>query len=168
MTGVALGLTGSPTQYFRILESATKAWGDINKRALHNAIRRLYRSKLIDAKDNPDSSVTVILSNKGKKRALTYQIDEIKIPEMKKWDRNWRVVLFDIPEKFKKSRDALSLALKKMGFYKFQKSVFVHPFECQNEIDFVIEFFSLRPYVRYLTASHIDNELDLKHRFRLN
>lgn len=168
LAGVALGLTGSPIGYFKIIESVAVEWSKINKRALHNAIRRLYKSNLIDAKDNQDGSVTMILSGKGQKRALTYQIDEIQIPKMKKWDGNWRIVLFDIPEKHKKARDALSLTLKKIGFYKFQKSVFIHPFECQNEIDFVIEFFSLRQYVRYLTAHKIDNELDLKHRFRLN
>ena len=109
----------------------------------------------------------MVLSQKGKKRALTYQIDEIKIPKMKKWDGNWRIVLFDIPEKFKKSRDALSLTLKKMGFYKFQKSVFIHPFDCKYEIDFVVEFFSIQSYVRFIIAHHIDNELHLKRHFRL-
>lgn len=167
LAGAALGLTASPMGYFKIIGGVAKEWKKINRRALHNAIRRLYKSKLIDVKDNTNGNVTMILSEKGKKRALTYQIDEIKIPKMKKWDCNWRIVLFDIPEKFKKSRDALSFALKKMGFYKFQKSVFIHPFDCQNEVDFVIEFFSLRPYVRYIIAHHLDNELQLKHHFHL-
>jgi len=49
--------------------------------------------------------------------------------------------------------------LKKIGFYPFQKSVMVHPFECRDEMDFVIEFFNLRPYVRTMLANNIDNEL---------
>lgn len=86
---------------------------------------------------------------------------------MKKWDSQWRIVIFDIPERFKKARNALSLTLKKMGFYPLQKSVFVHPFECADEIDFVIEFWNMRPYVRLVLATHIDNELHLKNHFGL-
>jgi len=49
-----------------------------------------------------------------------------------------------------------------MGFYQLQKSVFIYPFECSNEINFVIEFFNLRPFVRQILAERIDNELHLK------
>jgi len=167
MGGLALSLSASPILYFKIIGDIARAWEEINKRALHGAIKSLYRSKLIDAKDNEDGSVTMVLNEKGKSYAVRYDIESIKIPPMKRWDRKWRVILFDVPEKYKKSRDALSFTLKKIGFYKFQKSVFVHPFECRNEIDFVIEFFTLRPYVRFMTADHIDNELDVKHRFGL-
>lgn len=165
--GLVLGLSGSPRQYFRVIKTIGKDWKRIDARALHNAIKSLYKSKLIDAKDNPDMSTTLILTKKGKNRALTYQIDEIKIKPMTKWDAKWRMVLFDIPEKHKKGRDALSRVLKNMGFYKFQKSVFISPFECGDEINFVIEFFNLRPYVRSIIATKIDNELDLKRHFDL-
>ena len=167
LAGAALGLTHSPTQYFRIVKEAEKEWARINRRALHNAIRKLYRAKMVDSKDNKNGSTTIFLTQNGKKKALTYKLDEISIPEMKKWDGNWRVVLFDIPEKHKKGRNALSQLLKQMGFYRFQKSVFAHPFECKNEVDFVVEFFALRSYVRFILAHHIDNELHLKHHFGL-
>ena len=86
---------------------------------------------------------------------------------MKKWDRKWRIIIFDIPEKCKKARDALSRSLKNAGFYRLQKSTFIHPFECKDEVDFVIEFFNLRPFVRFIIAEHLDNELHLKHYFNL-
>ena len=78
------------------------------------------------------------------------------------------MVLFDIPEKHKKGLDAISRVLKNMGFYKFQKSVFINPFECNDEINFVIEFFNLQPYVRIIIADHLDNELHLKTIFGLS
>ncbi len=49
----------------------------------------------------------------------------------------------------------------------FQKSVFISPFECKDEVNFVIEFFNLRPYVRFITATEIDNALHLKNQFGL-
>ena len=30
-----------------------------------------------------------------------------------KWDGEWRIVIFDIPEKFKKAREALKVKIKK-------------------------------------------------------
>ncbi|MBI2024468.1 hypothetical protein HYT00_03725 [Candidatus Giovannonibacteria bacterium] len=165
--GVAMGLSRSPRQYFRILKSAAKEWERINERSLRNSIRILYKSKLIDTFDNPDGTTTIVLTENGRKKALTYQIDEINIKRTINWDRKWRIVVFDIPEKFKKSRDALSRTLKRMEFYQLQKSVFVHPFECKNEVDFIIEFFNIKEYVRYIIAEHIDNEIDLKRKFKL-
>lgn len=166
--GVALGLTRSPRQYFRIIKAVKSDWERIDREALHRAIKKLYASKLIDSKDSPDGSTTIILTKLGKEIALTYKIDEIKIPSMKRWDKKWRLVLFDIPESRKKARDALSRSLKQAGFAQFQKSVFIYPFECRNEADFIIEFFNLRPYVRLITADEIDNELVFKKHFELH
>lgn len=167
LSGIMLGFSYSPKQYMRIIKSAKKDWKKINQRSLFKAISTLYKSKLIDEKDNLDGSTTIVLTDKGKKKALTYKIDEIKIPEMKKWDKKWRMILFDIPEHKKKARNALAYSLKQMGFRQFQKSVFVHPFECYNEVEFVIEFWKMRSYTRYIVAEHIDNALHLKTRFGL-
>ena len=167
MAGPALILAYSPKRQFRVLKELTGEWKKINRRALDNAIRSLYTNKMVDIKENRDGTITIILTSSGKNKALTYDLENIKIPAMEKWDHKWRVILFDIPEKHKRARRALSRALKNMGCFQFQKSVFVHPFECRNEVDFVIEFFSMRPYVRFIIADNIDNELDLKKRFGL-
>lgn len=167
LAGAALSLSASPIAYFHIIGAVAKEWERINKRALYRALKRLYQARLIDSKDNPDGTTTIELTRKGKKRAVTYQIDEIKIKPMKKWDKIWRVVLFDIPEKRKKERDALARSFKTMGFCQYQKSVFITPFECADETDFVIEFFNLRPYVRVISAHEIDDSLNLKHIFGL-
>ena len=87
---------------------------------------------------------------------------------MKKLDGKWRIVMFDIPEKYRGARNALRNILRQLGFFEYQKSVFAHPFECQNEVDFVIEFFKLRPWVRLAVADNIDNELHLKTHFNLS
>ena len=77
---------------------------------------------------------------------------------MAKWDGKWRFILFDIPEQRRKARNALARVLKRMGFYQFQKSVFMHPFECRVEIDFVSNFFGVSACVSFIVAEKIDNE----------
>jgi DNA-binding transcriptional regulator PaaX len=165
--GLLLGLSGSPVAYFRILKAVGKEWQDINHRALRRAISNLYRSKLIDLREEKDGMVVLKLNEKGKKKILKYKLEEMVIPKMKKWDGRWRVFLFDIPELKKKLRDIFRFHLKRLGFFEFQKSVFVHPFDCENEINFLIEFYNIRPYVRFILAEAIDNELHLKKYFRL-
>jgi len=51
--------------------------------------------------------------------------------------------------------------------YQLQKSVYVYTFEYKNELDFIIEYFNLRRYVRFILAKEIDNELHLRKIFNL-
>jgi DNA-binding transcriptional regulator PaaX len=121
----------------------------------------------VTEKENPDGTITIILTDKGKQKALTYDFGKMEIKKPQKWDKKWRVVLFDIPENRKKIRDALRYHLKNLGFYEFQKSVFVHPYDCKDEIDYLIEFYDIRRFVRFIIADSLDNELHLKKHFNL-
>lgn len=165
--GLALGLSGSPKRYFQILESIGKEWEEINRKSLKRAIRNLYQSKLIKEKENPDGTITMVLTDKGKEKALTYNLDKMMIKKPKQWDGKWRIVLFDIPEKLRWVRDAFRHHLNQLGFYEFQKSVFIHPFDCQDEIDYLIEFYNARKFIRFIIAESLDNELHLKTHFGL-
>ena len=165
--GIVLSLTRRPDVYFSILKKAAKEWKKINERNLRDAIRRLYKSKLIDYKENKDKTVTIILSEKGKKRILKYDLDKIQIKKPFQWDKLWRLIAFDIPEDRKAGRTALVAKLKELGFYPMQKSVYIHPYECKDEINFVAEIFNLAPYVRFLRVKDVDIELDLKNRFHI-
>lgn len=165
--GAALALSGSPRQFFRVLDAAHREWRRIEEAALRDSIRRLYQSRLIDARDHRDGSTTVVLTGAGKKKVLTYKIDEMKIKRPARWDGKWRVILFDVPERHRKIRDALRSHLRQLGCRELQKSVFVHPFECGEEIDFLIEFYQARPFVRFIVADQIDTALHLRAKFRI-
>jgi len=165
--GIAFGYSYTPQRQWRILKGVAREWRKINKEKLRKDIKQLYQSKLIGRKENPDGSQTIVLTEKGKMRALTYHFEKIRI-KRGKWDGKWRLVVFDIPEKLKTGRNALREKLKKIGFYELQKSVFILPYECKNEIDFIVEFFNFRKYVRFGVLESIDNGLHLKKIFNLN
>lgn len=164
--GVVLGLTVSPTRQLRIWKQLSKEWGKINRTHLKQEIRNLYRSKLVSAKQNEDGTFTLKLSSKGKMKALTYRFESMKISK-KEWDGQWRIVVFDIPEEQRNARDALRIKLRELGFHELQKSVLVFPYECKDEIEFIIEFFEVRKYVRYGILRFIDNDLHLRNIFKL-
>ncbi|MEK7562111.1 MAG: hypothetical protein AAB509_00320 [Patescibacteria group bacterium] len=164
--GVTLGFVYSPCQYRRVLRILGKEWRKIDKEELKREIKSCYRSKLIKEKENADGTMTYVLTEKGKMRVLTYDFYNIKIRE-KVWDGKWRAVIFDIPEKFRWGRDSLRKKLRELGFFEFQKSVFIFPYNCKDEMDFIIEFFKIRKYVRYGVFDYIDNEPHLKKFFNL-
>jgi len=165
--GVSLGCARSSHQYFNILKACAKEWRKINTQELNRAISSLYKSKLLEEKENSDGSVTMVLSTSGKRVAMTFNLDEMKIKTPLRWDHKWRIVLFDVPEKYREGRDSLRTHLKNLGFFEYQKSVFVHPYECSGEIDFIIETYDLRRFVRFVLADFLDNELHLKAHFSL-
>ena len=165
--GLVLSLTRRPDVYFKVVKKIVKEWKKINELSLRRSIKRLYKSKLVDYKEYGDGTVKLILTEKGKDKALIYNLDKIEIKKPARWDKLWRLVIFDIPEDKKRGRNALASKLRDLGFYRLQKSVFVHPYECKDEINFINEIFNLAPYVRFLRVKDIDVELDLKRRFHL-
>ncbi len=138
--------------------------GDKNK--IKKGLKRLNQQKLIEIFEK-DGEQMVKITEKGKQRILKYNFDELKIKRPKKWDGTWRIIAFDIPENRKRERDALRMKLKDLGAFKLQDSVFIHPFDCKNEIDFVAEFFNIRNYINYIEAKTIECDGKIKKIFNL-
>ena len=87
---------------------------------------------------------------------------------MKPWDKKWRLVVFDVVEKNKKAREMIRRILKQMGFFQFQKSVFINPFRCEKEIKYLREVLGVPHAIKYLRADKVENEVELKKIFNLN
>ena len=167
LSGIALGFSRTPKGYFKILKGVPKAWMEIERSRLYRIVGEFYNDRLVDYKEDKNGFVKIVLTKEGQKKALKFKIDEMEILKPSKWDGEWRIVIFDIPEKFKKAREALRIKLKDLGFLELQKSVFVLPYECENEIDFIMEVFLIRPYVRFIRAKSFTNEEQLKIKFNL-
>lgn len=165
--GLGLGFARTPKQQFRIIKETAREWKKINNKKLNQAIKTLYQNKLISAIEDENGITKMVINDSGKRKILTYDLDKLEIKKPKVWDCLWRIIIFDIPEKHKPAREALREKLRELNFHQLQKSIFVHPYECKNEIDFIIEIFGIRPWVRYIIAKHIDNELHLKKIFNL-
>jgi len=86
---------------------------------------------------------------------------------IKKWNKKWHIVMFDIPEGEKMARRGVNLILKKLGCVQYQKSVFITPFPCEKEIDFVGECFDARKHIRVITAREVEGVEQIKKTFKL-
>jgi len=166
-SGVVLGLSRSPKNYFKIMKGLPSAWKEINKNRLYRVVHEFYNDRLIDYKEDKDGFVKIILTKEGQKKALKFKIDEMKIKKPAKWDGEWRIVIFDIPERFKKAREALRRKIMDLGFRKLQESVFIFPHECEDEINFITEVFLIRPFVRFMRTKSFTNEEQIRLKFGL-
>jgi len=166
--GIALGLAPSPRKQFWVLKQLKKEWGKVNRQYLYRIIHEFKYERLVDWKEKEDGTIEIVLTEKGQKLALKFNFEEMSIKKPASWDVKWRIVLYDIPEKNKKAREAFRKKIKELGFYELQKSVFIYPFPCKDEIDFVVEFFEIRNFVYYGEIDNLSNESKLKLHFGLH
>jgi len=151
LAGVALSLSSSRAAPKRIFKALKKDWQAINRRYLYHLVDEFYNDQLVDYKEREDGTIDVILSRKGKEVALSFQVDRMQIKRPARWDGKWRVVFFD----------------KDLGFLEWQKSVWVFPYPCTDEIDFIAEFFEVGRYVRHGEITCLNYDADLRLHFKL-
>jgi len=71
------------------------------------------------------------LSEKGK-RKLEWLSPTMLRGKPAAWDGKWRILIFDIPEKRRISRDAIRTRLRASGFVRAQDSVWIYPYACED------------------------------------
>lgn len=151
--------------------SATKHYSrrpeKYSKRQIQKAVYELQRSKLIKILKEKNGKTTVKLTNKGSKRIREFMLDKITISKPVKWDGKWRVVIFDIPVKLNSAREALRQKIKKLGFFQLQKSTWIFPYECEDEILFIAETYNVERHIEILTVERLFHEKQLRHKFKL-
>jgi len=155
--------------YFGInLIRGIKRWKKYQKRNIVDAFKRLQRRGCIKVK-MINRQIYISLTEEGKKLAGWMQIDALKIKKPKKWDGKWRLVIFDISQLKKFYREALRGKLKELGFYPLQKSVWIYPFDCRNEIGLLRDFFGLsEKEMRLIISENIGKDNWLKQYFKIS
>lgn len=116
-------------------------------RALWSSFYQLKKSRMITYEGEKDGALVYKLTKKGEVKFRNFMLDTLIIANPAKWDGYWRLIIFDIPEKFSGARKALQRKLAEMGCYQFQKSVWAHPFPCEEEIEFLKDFFNVHQCV---------------------
>lgn len=160
-----MGLANSPVKQIRILKQISKEWRSINRNELIRNLRDLYDYGYVSWREKSDGTCEVTITKQGVSHAKLLDLENLTVERPRNWDGKWRVVFFDIPEKERRARNALREKLYDLGFYEMQKSVFVLPYECRDEINFVVSVFNIKPYVQYAEMIKPTNELELRRFF---
>jgi DNA-binding transcriptional regulator PaaX len=136
------------------------------RQKMRRSLNRLREERLVEFVERKGETY-VVITDKGKLLSRQFDIDDLYIKKPKRWDGKWRMVLFDIHEEDRKAREAIRIKLYDFGFYPLQKSVFVCPYDCQEEIAFVARYFDVEQYVQYVVCESLGvNERKVRNHFK--
>lgn len=142
---VSLALS-SPRGIGQFLKQLPKELRKLKREQLRRALYNLRDKNLVKLVRENDDNIIVELTENGRIITKEMDIDQIQLERPKFWDKKWRLVVFDIPEKKKMARESLRMKLKDLGFRKFQHSIWITPFPCEDEINFIKNVFGLSDY----------------------
>jgi len=107
------------------------------------------------------------LTSQGESLLRRWQFADFKFKKPKKWDKKWRVIIFDIPEKKRKARDDLTILFRQAGIRRLQNSVWIYPYDCENIITLLKTDFRIGKHLLYMIVDELENDKYLREEFGL-
>ena len=132
------------------------------KEFVESSRKRLMRQGLIAYKDG-----MLRLTQTGERALRVLELREYGTYKPLRWDGKWRVLIFDIPEHRKGTREKIRRTLIAIGFERLQDSVWVYPYDCEDLLTLLKADFHIRRDLLYLIVDSIENDKHLKHVFKL-
>ncbi len=140
----------------------------VEEEKVKRSLQKLEKNQIIDLIEEGDR-VHVYIKDYKNTHILKYSIKSLLDfkNKKKKWDGRWFLVFFDVPEIQRNKRDYLRNFLKEIGFYPYQKSVYLYPFECEKEVALIKKIVGGAEYMKYIIAEKIEDEDEIKTFFNL-
>jgi CRISPR-associated endonuclease Cas2 len=141
---------------------------NIVEERIKKSLKSLEKNEIIDMEEK-GSNVLVRLKDKNNLTAIKYSIKallDLKKKE-KKWKGKWFLVFFDVPEIQRNKRNYLRKFLIDIGFYCYQQSIYIFPYECEKAIILIKKIVEGAKYMKYIIAKKIEDEKFIKSYFKL-
>ena len=157
-TGDILGfiLSGKRAIYYRgrglqnpIFKKYEKEKG---KRAFTQLLYYLKKRNYIKAK-NLENKEGIIITKEGLGRVLKASFKMEK--NRKRKDGKWIMLIFDIPQKYKKSRNLLTSMLHNLEYKMLQQSVWTTPYDVLDKTEKLLQYHSLDDFVKIFVIQEI-------------
>lgn len=107
------------------------------------------------------------LTPQGEAILRRWELSDYEIRRPKKWDGEWRILIYDIAEKKAVVRKQISRLFETAGFYRLQDSVWVYPYDCEEIIGLLKTDFGVGKEILYIIAREIENDRYLRSYFNL-
>ncbi|MDP3763937.1 MAG: CRISPR-associated endonuclease Cas2 [bacterium] len=107
------------------------------------------------------------LAQEGEKKLRQWELQEYKFNRPEKWDKKWRVIIFDIPEKKKKVRNQIRNLFILAGLSRLQDSVWVYPYDCEDIVGLLKTNLGVGGDLLYMIVDEIENDKHLREEFDL-
>ncbi len=145
-------------------DSDWKEWKNFNVNYLRRTLRKLESQKMIKVTENGGIG-KVVLTEHGRRKIMEMNIETMFIRKPEKWDGKWRMVFYDVVDQRRVTRDKFRKYLLAGGFYPWQKSVYLHAYPCEKEIEFLRDFLGIGGEVRVVLADKIENDRQFRDYF---
>ena len=99
------------------------------------------------------------------KRAFAFEAQKTGLYPRRRWDKRWRIVMFDVPERRRAVRDKLRMTMKSFGFVRLQDSAWVYPYDCEDLIALLKAELKIGFSALYLVVEPIENDKFLRREF---
>lgn len=142
-------------------------WRQYNVSYLKRTLKRLEQQKQIEIVVQ-NGKQYIQLSKNGKRKILRYSLELLTIEKPKRWDGKWRLILYDIPSTDRRLSEFIRETLKNLGCYQIQKSIYLFPYPCFDQIEFLREFHCLGNKIQYMIVEQIENDSAYKTYFGLS
>ena len=83
------------------------------------------------------------------------------------WDKRYRLVMFDIPEKRRNLRRRLRALMTDFGFLRLQDSVWISPYDCEDLIALVKAELHIGKDVLYAVVDQLEHDTWVRAHFKL-
>ena len=154
------------TRLLKVLDRPAKNRAQLYRR-ITQGLKRLEQDGLITL-TGEYAKRRVKITEKGRAIIEKIEFGEYVIPEPAFWDGKWRVLIFDISERRRRSRVQLRRLLDGADFVRVQDSVWVHPYPCDKFISLVrAHLKSGVGEMRIFVAEALESDKDLREHFNL-
>ncbi len=142
-----------------------REWKKFNPHILKRNLKRLKEQKVVEIIQKNGEDV-IKLTQKGHTKYIKFKLEKLSL-KSKSWDGKWRIVIYDIARVKKNQVSSFRNILKYINFFQLQKSVYLTPYPCDEEILYLREYFGIGNEVLLIRADKIENEGFYKQYFGL-
>jgi CRISPR-associated endonuclease Cas2 len=128
---------------------------------IERASTRLVRQGLLEWKGGK-----LRLTSKGARKLHTEMLAR-DAQKVRRWDKKWRVLIFDIPEYRKAVRRKIRSSLYAVGFARLQDSVWAFPHDCEDLITLLKADLKVGDDMLYMIVDTIERDQALRAHFKL-
>lgn len=136
--------------------NSQKEWKRFNTTLLKRNLKRLQDQQIIEIVER-DGSEVIKLTQKGHAKYLRFKLEELTF-KGKSWDGKWRIVLYDINKLKRSAQDQFRSILKQIKFLPLQKSVYLTPYPCKEEIEYLKHYLNINEEVILIEVSRLEND----------
>ena len=132
--------------------------GPDRHRKIRRAMTYLKDRGYVKIEGYEGESIRMRLTRNGKGILKRISTQELRLPREPMWDKKWRLIIFDVPNKKSKQRQAFAMHLKNLGSRMAQKSVWIYPYPCHDEIMMLRKLYDIEQCVTYCETSFVKDD----------